>query len=201
VTRSELHVSLELDETELAQLREHLGRGAALPRSDGEEELVRTARERLRAAQEECSLRFVARSLERLELMADMLEDKDWVLPGSVGPRIRAVLRYVVNPGGLVPDANPTFGFLDDAVLIEILAQDLRHELEGYRDFCHFREGLLRRRSGASDDSGSEHALVLRRKRLRARIQGRQYRDADRRKGRWGILRGLRRRIARSRAA
>jgi uncharacterized membrane protein YkvA (DUF1232 family) len=193
----ELRVRLELGESELGQLRDHLRRAAALPRSEGDAELLGAARERLLVAQEECSLEFIAQSLRRLETMTEMLEDKDWPLPGSVGPRILAVLRYLVNPSGLVPDVHPTFGFMDDAVLIEILAQDIRHELDGYRDFCRFREGLQRRRNGASDDPGSEHALVRRRKRLRARIQGRQYRDADRRNGRRPSLRRLLARVTR----
>jgi uncharacterized membrane protein YkvA (DUF1232 family) len=120
----------------------------------------------------------VVERTEILEAMVEMVRDKDWVLPGSVRPRAVTALAYFVEPVDLIPDQVPGFGFLDDAIMIELMAQDLRHELDGYHDFCEFRNRA--RKSRRSTARELEVRLTAKRKQLRGRIQGRQDRDRTR---------------------
>ena len=62
--------------------------------------------------------------------------------------------------------------------MIELMAEDVRHELDGYRDFSQFRDKEIKRRR--STGRTLETRLVAKRKKLRGRIQGRQARDRDR---------------------
>ena len=109
-----------------------------------------------------------------LELALQMLDDADWKLPPSVRARILTSLSYFANPLDLIPDATPGLGFLDDTIMIELLTREIRHEIAGYRDFIRYREHV--------PGTGGPRAtrIEVRRKRLRARIQERQNREADR---------------------
>jgi uncharacterized membrane protein YkvA (DUF1232 family) len=40
----------------------------------------------------------------------------------------------------MIPDAIPGLGFLDDALMAELVIRELKHELDAYRDFCKYRE-------------------------------------------------------------
>jgi uncharacterized membrane protein YkvA (DUF1232 family) len=113
-----------------------------------------------------------------LETITDMVQDKDWVLPGSVRPRVLAALAYFLDPVDLIPDNIPGFGFLDDAIMIELIAQELRHEIDAYRDFCQFR--VRERQRPHPSGRALEVRLATKRKQLRGRIQGRKDRDDDR---------------------
>jgi len=49
-------------------------------------------------------------------------------------------LAYFTEPDDLIPDHIPGLGFLDDAIMVELVVRELEHEIEAYRDFCEFRE-------------------------------------------------------------
>lgn len=40
----------------------------------------------------------------------------------------------------IIPDAVPTYGHLDDALLLELAWPVLAEDVDDYRDFCHFRD-------------------------------------------------------------
>jgi hypothetical protein len=75
-----------------------------------------------------------------------MLGDSEWKLSGAARSRVFAVLVYFVEPEDMIPDRIPRLGYLDDAILIELVAQDLRHDLETYADFGQFRISKQHRR-------------------------------------------------------
>jgi hypothetical protein len=69
-------------------------------------------------------------------------------------------------------------GFLDDAIMIELVARELKHEMEAYQDFCDYRQRLSQ--SGDGSAASREGWLDARRKELQARMH--------RRRGRGGRL-------------
>ena len=79
------------------------------------------------------------------------------------GP-VRAALAYFTDPDDLIHDAVPGLGFLDDAIVIELLWLELRHELAAFQTFAQFR-----RRSGPATA-----ALANRRSTLRAKLEARE---------------------------
>ena len=48
---------------------------------------------------------------------------------------VLAALAYLCDPEDVIPDEIPGIGLLDDAVMIELVFRELRHELEAYEDF------------------------------------------------------------------
>jgi uncharacterized membrane protein YkvA (DUF1232 family) len=69
-----------------------------------------------------------------------MLEDADWKMEGEGRQRVFRALAYFAEPTDLVPDHIPGLGFLDDAIMIELVAAELRPEMEAYAAFCRFRQ-------------------------------------------------------------
>ena len=77
-----------------------------------------------------------------------MLSDIEWRLPHQDATRVLNALAYFAEPEDLIPDHIPGLGFLDDAIMIELVVRELKHELEAYRDFCDYREKLLKSGDG-----------------------------------------------------
>ena len=57
---------------------------------------------------------------------------------------VLAALAYVCDPEDIIPDDIPGIGLLDDAVMIELVFRELRHEIEAYEDFRRYRKSLPR---------------------------------------------------------
>src|SRR5205085_768666 len=53
-------------------------------------------------------------------------------------PRARTAVRNDSAP--VHPDSTPTFGYLDDALLLELAWPVFAEDVDDYRDFCEFRE-------------------------------------------------------------
>jgi len=83
---------------------------------------------------------FILERLEKLDVMIKMLSDHEWRLPESDAARVLNALAYFCEPEDLIPDHIPGLGFLDDAIMIELVVDELRHEIQAYEDFCNFRQ-------------------------------------------------------------
>ena len=87
---------------------------------------------------------FVQDRISKLALLVQMLEDTRWRLTGPDRARVLNVLAYFVDPDDLIPDRIPGLGYLDDAIMVELVLQELRHEIEAYQKFCEFQESADR---------------------------------------------------------
>ena len=83
---------------------------------------------------------FVQDRIGKLALLVQMLEDQRWRLTGADRARVLNVLAYFVDPDDLIPDRIPGLGYLDDAIMVELVLQELRHEIDAYQKFCEFQE-------------------------------------------------------------
>ncbi|MGB5247592.1 MAG: YkvA family protein [Woeseia sp.] len=176
-----LRVSFELDDSDLQHFRlimREARKSAALLSAA---EIVASAKDLLHAVDSLKVPRFVAERLERLSLMIRMLEDHEWRLPAVESTRVLNALAYFRDPEDLIPDHVPGLGFLDDAIMIELVARELRHELEAYRDFCEFRERIAPRTTikPRSTDMRREQWLAERRKELLSRMRRRRKKAAE----------------------
>src|SRR5262245_63648571 len=87
---------------------------------------------------------FVQDRIGKLALLVQMLADQRWRLTGKDRARVLNVLAYFVDPDDLIPDRIPGLGYLDDAIMVELVLQELRHELDAYQKFCEFHESAKR---------------------------------------------------------
>jgi uncharacterized membrane protein YkvA (DUF1232 family) len=117
---------------------------------------------------------FVRTRISQLGKLIEMLRDADWRLEGSDRKRVLNALAYFADPDDLIPDRVPGLGYLDDAVIVELVVQDLRHEIEAYDAFVAFRAERKRVATGSSE------ALEKRREALQHRMRRRRRSDRER---------------------
>ena len=151
-----------------------------------EEKLIGSARRLLDQIREASLPAFVASRLLRLETMIEMLADSEWKLVGADRERVVSALAYFDEPMDLIPDAVPGFGFLDDAIMVELVLRDLKHDVEAFDDFCAYRRAEEKRRGKAGEVTRSEwvgakrtqlHQRMRRRRRSRGRAASRSGRS------------------------
>ena len=121
---------------------------------------------------------FILERIERLEQLADMIEDEEWALQGDELKRVQGALFYFAEPVDMIPDRVPVLGFLDDAVMVELTLRDFEPELAAYDKFCGFRTAEQERRAEhgnldtvtKEDWLADQRALLHRQMRERRRV-------------------------------
>ncbi|MDJ0750394.1 MAG: YkvA family protein [Woeseiaceae bacterium] len=171
-----LRISFELDDNDLKHFRliMHEARQAASRLAP--EDIVEAAEDLLGQVPESGAPGFIIERLTRLKLMIAMLSDIEWRLPHQEAKRVLNALAYFAEPEDLIPDHIPGLGFLDDAIMIELVVRELRHEIEAYEDFCVYRERLRDR--GDKTPASRAGWLDTRRKELQARMRRRRKRNS-----------------------
>jgi uncharacterized membrane protein YkvA (DUF1232 family) len=132
--------------------------------------------------------KFVLDRIDRLEQLADMAEDTEWGLEGEDRDRVCGALFYFAEPNDLIPDRVPVFGFLDDALMVELSLRDFELELTAYREFCGFRTAEKQRREarGSSDEVTKEDWLADQRALLHHHMRERRRMTQDSNQG-WKV--------------
>jgi uncharacterized membrane protein YkvA (DUF1232 family) len=126
---------------------------------------------------------FVMQRVEKLERMVKMLEDKEWDMEGKDRSRVADGLVYFAEGEDLIPDRIPGLGYLDDAIMIELVVQDLKHEIEAYDDFCKYRASKKKLLGRKDAMASREKWLTARRGQLQSRMRRRRRRDRSGRAG------------------
>lgn len=116
---------------------------------------------------------FVAERMRRLVALITMVQDEAWPLNDEERGRALGALSYFAEPHDDIPDALPVFGFLDDAIMIELVLRELRHELEAYEEFCVFRASETTR-GGEAGGMNRDSWLAQRREELMDRMRRRR---------------------------
>ncbi len=108
---------------------------------------------------------FVTDRIGKLRLLIDMLEDTEWRLAGADRARVLSALAYFVNPDDLIPDRIPGIGYLDDAIMVELVVSELVHEIEAYEKFCAFRSKRPKNDGAIATQRDSLQSRMRRRRR------------------------------------
>jgi uncharacterized membrane protein YkvA (DUF1232 family) len=174
-------VSFELSARDIAYFRERLKRVSGGERAQDEETVVRLAKELVEEAVASEPPEFVRVRLVTLEQLVAILRDEEWRLEGRDRTRILDALAYFVDPDDMISDRTPGIGFLDDAIMIELVAQELKHDIKAYEDFCAIRK---KRAVGAA-----EVDLEAPRQSLQSRMRRRRHRDRQTQRDRSGSAR------------
>jgi uncharacterized membrane protein YkvA (DUF1232 family) len=122
---------------------------------------------------------FVVERVNKLDTLVNMIEDAEWQIPDEERKDVISALAYFSDPTDLIPDHIPALGFLDDAIMIELVVSDLRENIEAFTEFCDYREREKTRRDPATITSGDW--LDAKRKELHSRMRSRR---SNRRSGR-----------------
>jgi uncharacterized membrane protein YkvA (DUF1232 family) len=171
-----MRVSIDLDDDDLKHFRLIMREARNTSLRLQPEEIVANAEALLSSIDKEKTPRFVRERLDRLQVMITMLTDHEWRLPQKDSSRVLNALAYFTDPEDLIPDQVPGIGYLDDAIMIELVVRELKHELEAYDDFCVYRQshGPARGIKAKSTDLTRERWLESRRKALQERMRRRR---------------------------
>lgn len=175
-----LKVAFELSDEDLEHFRAAIRSAQARARSLDEKEVVSSARRLVAETRRQPLPGFVRERLASLDVLVRMLDDDEWRLEGSHRARVLDALAYFAEPVDLIPDQLPGVGFLDDAILVELVVQELRPDLDAYTDFCRFRE---QQRIASLPPEERRRRLDARRHAMLRRIEARRERRA--RRGGW----------------
>ena len=175
--RPDLHMSLrisfELSDSDLRFFRSALKRSRDVVRSADESEITDAIRGVLDDIRKREPLPdFVALRLPELESMLQMLGDDEWRLPVVDRERILSAFVYFGDPEDILPDEIPVIGYLDDVIILELVARELQHVREAYEDYCRYREEFDREQEGI-DAAVRRDRLDRRRQQLHQRMRRR----------------------------
>jgi len=143
---------IEFDEHDLKQLQE-VFRAARMNLGEVQQgDILRACRELLQKAERAGAPGFALKRLRRMNELVSMVEDQDWNLPPEDVTRVVNALAYFANADDLIPDDVPGLGYLDDAVMVDLVLRELAQELKAYDDFRKFREAEQVKRAAAGDE-------------------------------------------------
>lgn len=165
-----IEISFTLDDNDIAYFRSVMNKAQDEASSASEQEIIGKASELLQSVNRDKTPHFVRTRLERLATMIAMLEDKEWPLAGQERVDVVSALAYFHNPTDLIDDSLPVLGLIDDAIMIELVMRELRHELEAYDDFCIYRNTQERLRGA---DVSREDWLKIKQQELINRMRER----------------------------
>ena len=177
-----LTVTLEISDLELEHFRSVMHRARARAAQRPAHEIASTARAAVARLASGTRSPFVAKRMQKVNALIGMLEDEEWQLPDAERQRVLDGLAYVASAHDLVPDNVPVLGLVDDAIMLELVLQELQHELEGYQEFDEFRrrEAAQRAAAGSHRSVSREDWIASKRQALQERMRARRERDASR---------------------
>ncbi len=173
-----LKLTFELTDRDLQFFREALKQSRAAVRDAEETEIIDAIRVVLDEIRSNEPLPdFVEQRIPTLEAMIQMLADDEWRLPDDDRERLLATFVYFADPEDILPDDIPVIGYLDDVIILELVARELVHVLEAYADFCGYRDDFEQEHGKNIDAAIRRDRLDRRRQSLHQRMRRRTAHD------------------------
>ena len=162
--RSTIRIEFELDDDDIEYFRNRLNDARSRHKGESEDQIIAAAQQLATRNSSSGAPHYIAQRIETLNEMIAMLKDGDWRLEGEDRAYVLNTLVYFADPHDMIPDDIPGIGLLDDAIMIDLAAQELAPELEAFREFCANREEL---KAGADDAEPLEAARDILQSRMR----------------------------------
>jgi uncharacterized membrane protein YkvA (DUF1232 family) len=167
-------LTIELSDRDLRHFRRELKKARDAVQIADDDEILGAAADLVKSMRVTDLPDFVRDRLDQLETLLAMVNDPDWPLDEDERNPVLSGLAYLCDPEDLIPDDIPGIGMLDDAVMIELVFRELRHELEAYTDFLAYRESLAKRSPLRAVPSSVARKIAVRRKQLMERMRRRR---------------------------
>lgn len=171
-----MKISFELSQSDLEHFKEVMAQAGKAASNLSTQEIVDKASELLAQVNRSGTSNFIRDRMNQLETLIGMAIDTGWGLTQDDLKRVVEALAYFSEADDLIPDDIPGLGFLDDAIMIELVSQELKHEIQAYRDFVVYRAAEACRKG--EDANALERAdwLEERRQQLHSRMRRRRRR-------------------------
>lgn len=172
-----LKVSFEISDRDLRRFRSEMRRARQSVKDADEQDIVAAAKASLEEVGSREVPEFVKQRIPQLGALLDMLQDEQWDLDAGARAKILGALIYFSDPEDLIPDGIPGLGLLDDAIVIELVLEELKHDIEAYRDFLNFRATYYKRHKVGRDAASRDAKIDKRLRDLKSRAARRKQRD------------------------
>jgi uncharacterized membrane protein YkvA (DUF1232 family) len=169
-----LQFTIDISDDDLPFFVDAVQRAAERASGKSAEDILSAAEKTFASSQGQNMPEFVRSRLASVENLVAMARDVGWGLSDEDRSRVVSALTYFADPEDLIPDNIPVLGFLDDAIMIDVVATVLQPEIEAYADFCAFRDQEAHRRGTDASTLGREEWLEGRRAELQARMRARR---------------------------
>ena len=171
-----MRIVLDLSDNDLDYFRQQAQKVMEEAEKRPDSEVVAAAEKLLTQVDETVTSDYIRSRLGSLRLLIQMLQDKGWGMQSVGRGRVLTALSYFVEPKNMIPDDVPVVGYLDDAIMVELLTRELKPEIDAYRDFVAFRENEAERRGMAPEELDRSDFLQAREKELLSRMRRRRRR-------------------------
>ncbi len=95
---------------------------------------------------------YVLEHIAPLENMLQMFVDNQWELSTATKKYLLAAFSYLTQVDDLIPDTIPVIGLLDDCIVIGIVANKIKLELDNYTNFSQYRSIYAKSHIFTTDD-------------------------------------------------
>lgn len=141
-----LEITLEFNEDDLGYFKKLAEQALKSTENQPAEQIIASAKELLSSMSASGGSQYIHARISQLRVLIAMLEDKGWGMQAVGRGRVLAALSYFNNPEDIIPDEVPVLGYLDDAIMVELLTRELKPEIDAYEDFVVYRESEAKRR-------------------------------------------------------
>ena len=171
-----LEITIQIADNHLPFFMQALERAEQRASGKSAEQIVALASATLAQTKSEDMPEFVRSRIASVDNLISMVRDEGWGLAPEDKGRIISALTYFADPEDLIPDNVPVLGFLDDAIMIDLIDTILKPEIDAYADFCRYRNDEALRRGEDPDQLKLERAEWMdgRRAELQARMRQRR---------------------------
>ena len=165
-----LEITFELSDKDLDHFRTVMQAARERAGDLDEQAIIDNARSLVSRIWEADTSDFIRERIHRMETLIGMAQDSGWGLSPDERRHLLNALAYFSEPEDLIPDNTPGLGYLDDAIMIEMVCRELRHEIQAYRDYCVYRAASASRPAGENNSAWLEE----RRRQLQSRMRRRR---------------------------
>ena len=169
-----LLITFTLSESDLEYFGDIMQQAREKAKGLTQQQIIDKAEKMLEKVNNSDAVDFIRDRMYQLDTLIGMVIDKGWGLIEEDLERVLAALTYLSEPHDLIPDDTPGLGFLDDAIMIEIVCKALEHEIQAYREFVIFRATEAERRGEDADLMQRSDWLEQRRQQLHERMRRRR---------------------------
>jgi uncharacterized membrane protein YkvA (DUF1232 family) len=167
-----LRVTFDLEDKDLKYFRNSMKQAREKAEHVDEVQILALAEQMVEEVSGQDVPAFVRQRLDRLHALIDMARDEEWALASQERKNVLTALAYFADPEDMIPDNIPVLGYIDDAIMIELVVSELKHEIDAFEDFCRYRNE--ERSRNRNPDLSREEYLAIKRRELHARMRRRR---------------------------
>lgn len=174
-----LHINFRLSDSDLEFFSGVMQQAREKSKDISQQQAIDNAQELLERVKQSDTADFIQDHMNQIETLIGMIVDEGWGLIEDDRERVLTALSYFSESQDLIPDETPALGYLDDAIIIDIVCKALEHEIQAYREFLIFRATEINRRGDEATQVQRTDWLEERRQQLHARMRRRRDGEAN----------------------